>query len=690
MNIIKKFLPALAGLIAAATLQAQAPELKPEVFDLLNLDYPGLETVKSLHNEGKNAEAATALLDYYRGRKGIVTPEIQNIKKVKINKEQQKWADEALEHKFFSHKGYQPSFCYDSTYVDGHKEINWSYWPVKDNELRWQLHRHKWFAPMGRAYRVSGDEKYAKEWVFQYMDWIHKNPLIKVNKNDYEMTGEISSGALAPLDGKTPAEVKAYAENARFAWRPLEVSHRLQDQAVQFQLFVDSPAFTPEFLTEFLVNYEKHADHIMHNWSKQGNHLLFEAQRMLAAGAFFPEFKGAESWRKSGVDILNREINVQVYDDGGQYELCPHYHLASIQIFYKALQTADLAGVRGDFPQSYMDTLEKMIEFYTNIIFPDYTNPCFSDSKITTKKNVIGQYKDWSRLFPDNELIKYFATEGKEGALPDYLSKAFKTTGFFVFRNSWGPEALQMVVKAGPPGEWHCQPDNGTFELWYNGKNLFPDSGSYVYAGDAEVMEWRNWFRSTSSHNTLVYNSKNLETTDSRTLLWQPEGDVQILVTENQSYKNLKHRRSIFFVDGQYFVIVDEAIGPQKGNIELHYQMPRGNVPNSREDMHFHTEFEGDSNMKLQCFGPDIMTMKKEKGWVSTDYMKKAQRMNVSFNVKKNDETPVRYITVIVPKQTPGDDVTISAKFKDKGYSDKGMSLEVKVGKSKKKLSYAL
>ncbi|MCR5801680.1 MAG: heparinase II/III-family protein, partial [Lachnospiraceae bacterium] len=31
-----------------------------------------------------------------------------------------------------------------------------------------------------------------------------------------------------------------------------------------------------------------------------------------------------------------------------------------------------------------------------------------------------------------------------------------------------------MAVKAGPKGEWHCQPDNGTFELWYNGRNLFP------------------------------------------------------------------------------------------------------------------------------------------------------------------------------------------------------------------------
>lgn len=93
-------------------------------------------------------------------------------------------------------------------------------------------------------------------------------------------------------------------------------------------------------------------------------------------------------------------------------------------------------------------------------------------------------------------------------------------------------DATQMVVKAGPKAFWHCQPDNGTFELWFNGKNLFPDSGSYVYAGEGEVMEQRNWHRQTCVHNTVTLNNKNLDTTESVTKLWQPEGAIQTLVTE--------------------------------------------------------------------------------------------------------------------------------------------------------------
>ena len=77
---MKKISTLIAVLCFAITASAQAPELKPEVFDLINLDYPGLENVKALHAEGKDAEAASARLTYYRNRTGICTPEIKDVK----------------------------------------------------------------------------------------------------------------------------------------------------------------------------------------------------------------------------------------------------------------------------------------------------------------------------------------------------------------------------------------------------------------------------------------------------------------------------------------------------------------------------------------------------------------------------------------------------------------------------------
>ena len=180
MNKTLKYIVLLA--IACFVGKASAQELKSEVFSILNLDYPGLEKVKALHQEGKDEDAAKALLDYYRARTNVKTPDI-NLNKVTISKEEQQWADDGLKHTFFVHKGYQPSYNYG-------EDINWQYWPVKDNELRWQLHRHKWFTPMGKAYRISGDEKYAKEWAHQYIDWIKKNPLVKMNKKEYELISD--------------------------------------------------------------------------------------------------------------------------------------------------------------------------------------------------------------------------------------------------------------------------------------------------------------------------------------------------------------------------------------------------------------------------------------------------------------------------------------------------------------------
>ena len=647
---------------------ADAQQLRQEAFELINLDYPGLEKVKAACSRQKWEAAAQELLNYYRSRTGITHPDI-DLKNLTISREEQKWADDALEHTFFVHKGYQPSYNYG-------KDINWEYWPVKDNELRWQLHRHKWFTPMGKAYRISGDEKYAKEWVHQYMDWVQKNPLVNMKQDEFEL---VSAG-----------EVKEDADNVYFEWRQLEVSNRLQDQTCQFLLFCSASAFTPEFLTEFIVNYHRHGAHLLKNYSAEGNHLLFEAQRMVYAGVFFPEFKDAATWRESGINILNREIKKQVYNDGGQYELDPHYHLAAINIFCKALRMADCNGFRNEFPSEYLDTVKNMIAFYANICFPDYTNPCFSDAKLGDYQAELANYRDWLALFPDCDWIRYYATEGREGAPFPYLSHGALTSGFFTFRNGWKQDATVMVVKAGPKGEWHCQPDNGTFELWFNGRNLFPDTGAYVYAGSAEVMKLRNWFRQTRVHNTLTLDGRNLETTQSVTGLWQPEGNEQILVTENPGYKGLKHRRTVFFVDQAYFVIVDEATGNARGTVNLNYHFREGEVNVDAEKNMVTTAYEGPSNVKLQCFPEKSASLRAEEGWRSTAYRQRVARTSVAFDANKDDAEAVRYITVIYPVKDVAAYPALEAKFLNKGYDEKGVEVEVSVNGTVRRLASRL
>ena len=331
----------LSAVLSLWGISLYAQTLNKDVFRLINLDYPGLVEVKNACTQGDTIKAAHALLDYYRNRTNVKQPEI-DMEHITVSDKERQMADEALSHILYAHEGYQPSFYYG-------KDIDWTYWPVQDNELRWHLHRHGWFVPMGKMYYTTHDEKYAKEWTSQFIDWIKKNPCVDVTKEEFELT---STG-----------EVRDVAENARFAWRPLEISTRMENQIPQFMLFRNSPSFTPE---------HKHVDYVIRHYSDGGNHLLFEAQRVFYGGTFFPEFEDAPAWRKSGIDVLAREIKKQVYDDGGQFELDPLYHMASIEIFCKALLMADMNGLRNEFPQEFLDTVEKMIVFYYNICYPDY------------------------------------------------------------------------------------------------------------------------------------------------------------------------------------------------------------------------------------------------------------------------------------------------------------------------------
>ena len=160
-----------------------------DVLSLLNLEYPGLGNVKAAFEQGDYQTAAENLLSYYRNRTGIKQPEL-DLENMKVTAGDRKKADDALGHIFQAHDGYPPYFYGD--------DIDWTYWPVKDNELRYQLHRHYWFVPMGKVYYQTKDETYAREWIFQYLDWIKKNPMSQKNG--------------------TAAE----RENYRFAWRQLK------------------------------------------------------------------------------------------------------------------------------------------------------------------------------------------------------------------------------------------------------------------------------------------------------------------------------------------------------------------------------------------------------------------------------------------------------------------------------------
>ena len=607
-----------------------AQQKASSVFEIVNLNYPGLEKAKEQFHKGDSLDAKKEIVDYFKRR----FEKENGDKEINISENDKIIADNALEHKFFSMSAY-PSYFYGN-------DIDWTYWPVHDNELRWQLHRFKWFIPLGKAYRSSGDEKYAKAWVHQLDDWINKNP--------YPSPGDKYVPTKKDLALNSNDLLKDGDENAQFAWRPLETSGRLITLYETFNLISPSSYVTPDFMERFFISYDLHAEHVIHNLSKEGNHLLMEAEYLIFAGCNFPELKRAELWRNKGIQIMKEQLDIQVYDDGVQYELDPGYHIGTIQSFINAYQLASDKGFSNEFPSAYMKKVERMMEFTMNLLLPDYSNPMFSDAGKSSRDYYNNLFKKWFKVFPENKHFQYFGTNGIEGVKPNYNSNAFKNGGFYIFRNGWDSLSTTMIIKAGPPARWHNQPDNGTFELFLKGRSFFSDSGRYIYGGDSIVLAQRNWFRQTRVHNTLTLNSRNIETTDSKCLLWDTtHPDYEVLVTENNSYKDLKHRRTLFFVDKTFFVIVDEAIGDEEGVININFQLGEDHVLVDNLTNTIYTDFADGNNMRLDLFTDEKCVLCKEEGWISYEYGKKKPRNSFSYNIKKNKKQTIKAISVISP-----------------------------------------
>jgi heparan-sulfate lyase len=608
----------------------------------IDLNSAGLVKVKQSQN---NPEvAAKELLNYFKTRTTIKHPANQQTEKETITEKDLKWANDALEHIFVGQPAYPSQFC--------GKEIDWSFLPVPDNEWVWQLNRMYFWNAMGKIYTQTNEEKYAEEWCKQIIDWTQKNP------ND---------------------------ENHKFAWRSIEAGIRGYSWTALFCQFVDSPHFNSEVLVAFLNSMFNHADFLMTKYITRSNWGLMEAEGMAFIAITFPEFKDVEQWRNEAFRRLNNEINLQVYPDGQQRELAMGYHIGCINWFLRTYEMAKMNNMENSFPKSYLETIEKMCEVPMKLCHPDGTNAQFGDSWAGLPGQYSDRFLEWSEKFNREDFL-FLATEGKKGKKPDSTAFALSQSGLYSMKSAWDKNAISLVLKCGPDGGGHCQPDNGTFELYAGGRNLMPDAGSYIYSGDPEN---RAWFRQTKVHQTLTLNGENLAYAP-KLLLWQPGENLDLLVVENQSYKNLAHRRSVFFVDKRYFVIVDEAKGTDTGDIDIHFQFAPGAAVFNKESFSVHSNFTEGWNVFVQTQKQKGLELIEEKGQVSFEYTKKEPRPAFCFRIKKEKENAnVRFVTIVVPYQGKQPNINVEV-IENKEPGSSKLQLEINEDNVKKVIEYAL
>ncbi|MBV6640630.1 MAG: alginate lyase family protein, partial [Cyclobacteriaceae bacterium] len=377
------------------------------------------------------------------------------------------------------------------------------------------------------------------------------------------------------------------------------------------------------------------------------------------------------------------QIHTQVYSDGHQRELAMGYHVGSIRWFMRTYELASMNGLQNKFPKAYLSAIEKMCEVPMKLGFPDGTTTQFGDSWSGKPGQYDDHFTDWATLF-DRDDFEYLATQGRSGTPPAETAFAYPESGLYSMRSGWGKQDICLVLKCGPDGGGHCQPDNGTFELYAGGRHLMPDAGSYIYSGDPVN---RAWFRQTKVHQTLTLNGEN-SVYAPRLLKWQTGNDLDILVVENESYPELTHRRAVLFVDKEYFVIIDDAFGAGKGAVDIHFQLAPGGAVFDQKQFTVNSDFEEGWNVLVKTQKQKNLVLEEEEGQVSFEYTKKEPRPAFRFGLAKNDESGVRFVSVVYPYNGSRPKVKVRDVSKPGNTSE--VNFEISVDGIKRKISYQI
>lgn len=441
-------------------------------------------------------------------------------------------AERAIRHQFSSigipHQfGPRIDWAFDKTAEEGR---------APNNEWTWQLNRHAEWLALSRAYRDTGDEKYAREFVAQMTAWVRDCPMP-------ETAGNV----------------------ARSAWRTIETGIRAAQVWPDLWFrFVRSPAMTDEALLAFLGAYIDHARHLM-AFHTTGNWLAMEGNGLFHVGVLFPEFKDAPAWRDTASKWIYAELDNQVYPDGVQIELASGYHHVSLMNFLQVYRIARLNDVA--LPADFLKRLEKMYDFDVYGANPARRLPGVQDGGY---HDVRAALREAAELFPERQDFLWYGSDGAKGKPPAETSHAFPYAGYFVQRSGWDANARWLWFDGGPFGYGHQHEDKLQILLEAYGKSFLVDPGNYTY----ERSKWRSYFIDSPSHNVVLVDGEPQRRRGARSrmdyVVKEPLPHVWITgkesdyveATYDEAYggsvgKGVQHTRAVLFVKPGFWVMLD-------------------------------------------------------------------------------------------------------------------------------------
>jgi heparinase II/III-like protein len=257
--------------------------------------------------------------------------------------------------------------------------------------------------------------------------------------------------------------IEAHPPRLGDAWHPYPLSTRVGNWIAALTLLPElaSPELSRSLwrqLRRLELNVE---DDVL------GNHVIRNARALVLGGAAF----GAAELMRRGIAILRREVPEQILRDGGHYERSPAYHLVVLR---------DLLEIQAVSPHSWLaEAIERMRAFAAALARPDGAPALFNDGTVDA---------------PQLEL-----PEPRAGL------SVFGESGFVVVRDG----ALWLAFRCGAAAPRflpaHAHADALSFQLWWRGRPVVVDPGTFTYEPGAD----RDWFRSTRAHSTVLVDGRD-------------------------------------------------------------------------------------------------------------------------------------------------------------------------------------
>jgi hypothetical protein len=213
------------------------------------------------------------------------------------------------------------------------------------------------------------------------------------------------------------------------------------------------------------------------------------------------------------------------------------------------------------------------------------------------------------------------------------------------------------------PTNGHSHADLFSFELQAGEDRVLVDSGTYAYYPS---RKWRDYFRSTSAHNTAVVDGQSQAIGLSRdhfgwvafpkpdVRAWLSDERLDYFDAEHDGYRRLaqsvSHRRRVLFVKPDCWLIIDDFEGSGIHRCELFFQFAAGNV--QLEGPRHAISRRPWGNLDIwQLTEPDeadIVSGREPelRGWVSLGYGERHPAPSLRFC--KKAELPVRFQTVLI------------------------------------------